>query len=169
MRSGGERIEGAAVRVGDVSTSTNAAGLATFPVVPGRYAYQISAPGYETETGKFDVPDDPVAFRLIELFASRAGLESRVTVRVKSGIDGHRIESAEVMFGDEFKLTDRDGEAPFQAVTQNTYRYYVEFDASRFEPKEGTFEVRRPKETLEFVLQPQPRSPNAETHESDGA
>lgn len=154
VRSGREIIKGATVRVGKISATTTTAGLATFPIEPGSYSYEVSAPGYEPEAGRFDIPGEPWVYRGIELSPSKAGLKSEVTVRVKSGIDNHRIESAEIMFGSDFKLTDGDGEATFDAVTQQKYEYTVAFDMERFALEKGTFEVRRSKEVLEFVLQP---------------
>jgi hypothetical protein len=65
VTTGGNNLEGATVTVGTQSVNTNANGNAVFNRADGTYAYTVTKPGYNAESGDFTVSGGPLTVEVV--------------------------------------------------------------------------------------------------------
>lgn len=148
----GQPIAGAIVWVGDVSERSGSDGWARLSLTPGSYPYQVSAPGYQQATGRFEVTDAPEQPDSVYLYPIEQGAEAEVVVRVRDKVTRRKIEAALVRLGNDVGQTDSAGAARFIAVEYGEQTYHVSMEG--YETDRGTLKTGKPKVTLDVELQP---------------
>lgn len=135
----GEPIEEAVVKVGDQSDITVSTGLATVELPVGSYSYEVTASGYETDTGNVQIidGDNPELVVLMKPGAEEGPREG-LTIFVRDKESGEAVEGASVKVGDQSDTTSSNGLATVELpVGQHAY----DVTAEGYQPETGTREI----------------------------
>lgn len=110
-------VKGATVKIGDVTLTTNTAGVAETALKSGKYTAQISYPNAETVTREFSVGSSPASVS--------ASIETRNVVNIYvTGANGANISGATVTLGGKSVVTGENGLASF-TVDVGSYTFTV--------------------------------------------
>ena len=115
-------LEGADVKIGEVTVTTDVNGSAVFSgLTAGTYNYTVSKAGYVTKTGAVTVVDANITENVTLVPATYS-----ITFNVTDGTTA--IANAEVSVGTTTVFTGVDGKAVFTGLPSATYNYMVTAD-----------------------------------------
>jgi hypothetical protein len=146
-------VPGATVKVGNFTKTTDDKGEVSFDLVPGEYAFTVTATDFVTETGKFDVRAGKQVV-INEMVALKPVGSEDVYFRVISSKTKKPLANAEVRLASQQESTDSNGEARFLNIPFGEYRagaradgYKVSAETIRHNKDSGT-------KFREFKLEP---------------
>jgi len=146
-------LSGATVKVGNFTKTTDDKGDVSFDLVPGEYAFTVTATDFVTETGKIDVRAGKQVV-INEMVGLKPVGSEDVYFRVISSKTKKPIASAEVRLASQQESTDSNGEARFLNIPFGEYRagaradgYKVSAETIRHNKDSGT-------KFREFKLEP---------------
>jgi uncharacterized membrane protein len=162
---GGAALSGATVKIGSVSTTTDAEGKYKLEHIQTGNAVVIAqADGYVTATQSATVNTDATTTVDFSLTAVPNPAPNKGTIRgtVVSDADGKAIEGATVQLGDRSAQTDANGEFTIENVDPDQATLHV--SATGYESEDDTVTVAVGLNSVNTIrLTPTPAPPPAET------
>lgn len=133
----GEAVEDVRVTVGDQTDATSSHGLATVELPVGTHSYEALAAGYEGASGEVEIIAGDNPELVIEL-AGFSGPREGLTILVRDGESGEKLEGVEVAVGDQIDTTSAEGLATVE-LPVGTHEY--EAIAEDYESELGDVEI----------------------------
>jgi uncharacterized membrane protein len=120
ITDGTNAVEGASIKIGETTLSSNASGQATVDLTDGTYTYTVNANGFKEYSGNFTVQgaNQNISVSLTEEGATTYTLSFTVTENSTA------VENASIEINGTTLTTDSEGKASIE-LESNTYDYKV--------------------------------------------
>jgi len=142
--STGKGIQGATVKIGKDSIDTGSAGLATFAMPPGKYAYSISAKDYQGSNGDIEITRGADQHMVEFLLPEGKSSTGSVIFTVSDEANGQAIEGATIDIDGNSSETGNVGFAVF-FMPAGDYSYKV--SAKGYQEARGKLKVEKDSDT----------------------